>query len=120
MDCKHCAYCNRCKHPNESKPACLMKTRYDKAVVMARVPKRYRNSFPTNIPIQESNPEGYRKVIKYCKSILMYVEEGLKLAFQRLVDNQSFAPSSGDSYYMVTYPRGNIVEVVYLVGVMVL
>ena len=45
MDCKHCAYCNRCKHPNESKPACLMKTRYDKAIVMARVPKRYRNSF---------------------------------------------------------------------------
>ena len=44
MDCKHCAYCNRCKHPNENKPACLMKTRYDKAVVMARVPKRYRNS----------------------------------------------------------------------------
>lgn len=45
------------------------------------------------------------------------IEVGLKLAFQRLVDNQSFVPSSGDSYYTVTYPRGNIVEVVYLVGV---
>lgn len=45
------------------------------------------------------------------------IEVGLKLAFQRLADNQSFVPSSGDSYYTVTYPRGNIVEVVYLVGV---
>ena len=45
------------------------------------------------------------------------IEVGLKLAFQRLVDNQSFVPSSGDSYYTVTYPRGNIVEVVYLIGV---
>ena len=40
MDCRHCAYWNRCKQPNEIKPAGLMKTRYDKAVVMAIVPKR--------------------------------------------------------------------------------
>ena len=60
---------------------------------------------------------GNKGMSKCHESDAFNIEVGLKLAFQRLVDNQSFVPSSGDSYYTVTYPRGNIVEVVYLIGV---
>lgn len=75
MNCKSCIYCNRCKHPNENRPSCLMVTRYEKAQALAKIPKRYKNSRPENIPIEKDNPEAYRVVMKYCNDVVKFATE---------------------------------------------
>lgn len=79
MNCNECIYSNTCKQPNKNKPACIMYSRYNKAVNMACIQKRYKGITPDNIPIKDSNPEAYRKIIKYCNDILHYVEDGYSL-----------------------------------------
>ena len=75
MDCESCVFCNKCKQPNKNKPACLMNSRYRKAIAMAHVPKRYVNCTPENLPIEKDNPQAYKTVIKYCSNILKFVTE---------------------------------------------
>lgn len=59
---------------------------------------------------------GNKGVSKCHRNDAFNIEVGLRLAFQRLVDDQSFIPKDGDSYFAVTYPMCDIVEVVYLDG----
>lgn len=76
MDCQNCIYCDRCKQPNKNRPACLIYTRYNNLLRLAKIPKRYRRCNVDNLPFKESNPEAYRKVMKYCNDILHYTEDG--------------------------------------------
>lgn len=76
MDCKNCIYNNKCKHPNQDRPACIMNSRYAKAVKMAGIQKKYRSCNLENLPFKRSNPEAYRKVRKYCDGILHYTDIG--------------------------------------------
>lgn len=79
MDCQNCIYCNRCKQPNKNRPACLIYTRYNNLLNLAKIPKRYRRCTVDNLPFKESNPEAYRKVMKYCNDILHYTEDGYSI-----------------------------------------
>ena len=66
------------------------------------------------IVIRDSS--GNKGVSKCHRNDAFNIEVGLRLAFQRLVDSQTFIPRTGDTYYAVTYPTCDIVEAVYLDG----
>lgn len=75
MDCNKCVYSDRCKHPNLNKPACLMFSRYEKALSMAKVPKKYKSCSVDNLPIEKENPTAYKLITKYCNTAFVQVTE---------------------------------------------
>lgn len=49
-----------------------MQTRYLKALSMANIPKRYKDTTVEGLAFKKSNAEAYRKIKKYCDSIYEY------------------------------------------------
>lgn len=77
MDCNNCIYCGRCKQPNNNKPACIMNARYNKAMALSNIPKRYKKYTVGILPIKKDNPEAYRKIMKYSRDIDEYILVGM-------------------------------------------
>lgn len=79
MDCNNCIYGSRCKQPNKNNPACLMNSRYNRALMMSNIPKRYKRVTVGTLPIKKDNPEAYRKIVKYTKDIDEYILVGMSV-----------------------------------------
>lgn len=79
-------FCKKCKdNPNACDFTCYPRTLMhgqngDGGIWRStQIPKRYRNSFLRNLPIQEQNPQAYNFVKRYIDKVTSVVENGIGL-----------------------------------------
>jgi DNA replication protein DnaC len=48
-------------------------------VGLSQIPKKYRGCRPSNLPIEEDNPDVYQAVLHICENIGLFIDEGVGL-----------------------------------------